>query len=68
MNEKEHYINFDEYVKSLSGVYSPEELDEMLDICHVEMKKSNVDWHEYVTYKRVNAHPDPEGAKMGRPI
>lgn len=68
MNEKEQYINFDEYIKSLKGEYSPEELNEMLDIFHDEIQKGNVDWREYVTYKRVDIHPDPEGVKMGRPI
>lgn len=68
MNEKEQYINFDEYIKSLKGEYSPEELNEMLDIFHDEIQKGNVGWREYVTYKRVDIHPDPEGAKMGRPI
>ena len=68
MNEKEQYINFDEYIKSLKGEYSPEERNEMLDIFHDEIQKGNVDWREYVTYKRVDIHPDPEDAKMGRPI
>ena len=68
MNEKEQYINFDEYIKSLKGEYSPEEWNEMLDIFHDEIRKGNVDWREYVTDKRVDIHPDPEGAKMGRPI
>ena len=62
------YLNFDEYIKSLDGEYSQEELDEMLEIGNEEMRQSNVDWREYVTYKRIDVHPDPEGAKMGRPI
>lgn len=62
------YINFDDYIKSLDGEYNQEELDEMLEIGNEEMRQSNVDWREYVTYKRIDVHPDPEGAKMGRPI
>ena len=62
------YLNFDEYIKSLDGEYSQEELDEMLEIGNEEMRQGNVDWREYVTYKRIDVHPDPEGAKMGRPI
>lgn len=68
MNEKEQYIYFDEYIKSLKGEYSQEELDEMRDMYHEAMQKGNVDWSEYATYKRIDIHPDPEGAKMGRPI
>lgn len=60
--------DFDEYIQSLAGEYSQEELDEMLEIGHEEILKGNVDWREYVTYKRLDVHPDPEGAKMGRPI
>ena len=62
------YFYFDEYIKSLDGEYSQEELDEMSEIGNEEMRQSNVDWREYVTYKRIDVHPDPEGAKMGRPI
>jgi hypothetical protein len=62
------YLNFDEYIKSLDGEYSKEELDEMREIYHEEVRKGNVDWREYVTYKRLDVHPNPEEAKMGRPI
>lgn len=65
---KEGYLDFDEYIKSLVGEYSQEELDEISEICHEEMRKGNVDWREYMTYTRLDVHPDPEGAKMGRPI
>ena len=65
---KEGYLDFDEYIKSLDGEYSQEELDEMREIYHKEMRKSNVDWRENVTYKRIDAHPDPDAAKMGRPL
>lgn len=62
------YLDFDEYIRSLDREYSHEELDEMKELYHEEMRKGNVDWREYVTYKRIYVHPDPEGAKMGRPI
>ena len=65
---KQLYINFDEYINSLDGEYSQEELNEMSEIAHEVMKNGDVDWREYVTYTRLDAHPDPEGAKMGRPI
>ena len=65
---KEEYLDFDKYIKSLDGEYSQEELDEMKEICHEVMRKGNVDWRKYVTYQRIDVHPDPEAAKMGRPI
>ena len=65
---KEEYLDFDKYIKSLDGEYSQEELDEMREIGHEEMRKGNVDWREYMIYTRLDVHPDPEGAKMGRPI
>lgn len=65
---KERNMGFDEYLKSLEGDYCQEELDEMKEIAHDIMRKGNVDWREYVTYTRLEVHPDPEGAKMGRPI
>ena len=60
--------DFDEYIKSLSGDYCQKELDEMKEIAHEVMRKDDVDWREYMTYTRIDVHPDPEGAKMGRPI
>ena len=65
---KEKYSDFDEYIKSLEGEYSQEELDEMKEMAHEEVRKDKVDWREYVTYTRIDVHPDSEGAKMGRPI
>ena len=65
---KEGYLDFVEYVKSLAGEYSQEELDEMKEICHEEMQRNTVDWREYMTYTRLDVHPDSEGAKMGRAI
>lgn len=68
MAQKEGYLDFDDYIKSLSGEYSQEELDEMKKMAHEMMRSGKVDWREYVTYTRLDVHPDPEGAKMGRPI
>lgn len=62
------YEDFDEYIKTLEGTYSQEELNEMKEIANEEMQKGNVDWREYVTYTRIDVHPDPEGSKMGRAI
>lgn len=59
---------FDDYIKSLDGEYCQEELDEMKELCHEVMRKENVDWRDFVSYNRIDVHPDPEGAKMGRPI
>ena len=68
MADKSIPLDLDEYIKSLEGEYSREELDEMKEICYEEIRKGNVDWLEYMTYKRLDVHPDPEKAKMGRPI
>lgn len=68
MKEKERYSDFDVYKKNLDGEYCQEELDEMKEIAHEVMRRGKVDWREYVTYTRLDVHPDPEGAKMGRPI
>ena len=65
---KERYSDFEDYIKSFSGEYCQEELEEMKEMAHEVMRKGNVDWREYVTYTRLDVHPDPEGAKMGRPI
>ena len=65
---KERYSDFEDYINSLSGEYSQEELDEMKEMAHEVMRRGKVDWREYVTYTRLDVHPYPEGAKMGRPI
>lgn len=65
MNEK---MDFEEYIQSLAGEYSQEELDEMKEIGHEVIRRGKEDWREYMTYTRLDVHPDPEGAKMGRPI
>lgn len=60
--------SFDEYVNNKYQGLCPNEKEEMLEICHEAMLESDVNWHEYETYTIVDVHPDPEGAKMGRPI
>ena len=61
-------MNFEDYIQSLAGEYSQEELDEMKEIGLEVIRRGKVDWREYLTYARLDVHPDPEGAKMGRPI
>ena len=68
MAKKQTYLEFDEYIQSLDGEYCQEELDEMKEIAHEEMRRGKVNWREYVTYTRLDVHPDSEGAKIGRPI
>ena len=54
--------------KNIEGELTMEEVDELLDRYYDEKKKQKASWKEYETYTRVDVHPDPEGAKMGRPI
>ena len=69
MDKEGRYIEgLDDYIKSLNGEYSKEELTEMMEISHDVMQKCKADWHEFATYTRIDVHPDPEGSKMGRPI
>ena len=68
MAKEQTYLDFDDYLKSLEGEYCQEELDEMKEMAHEVMRRGKVDWREYETYTRVDVYPDPEGAKMGRPI
>ncbi len=68
MAKKQTYLDFDEYIQSLDREYCQEELDEMKEIAHEVMQRGKADWREYMTYTRVDVHPDPEGAKNGRPI
>lgn len=58
----------DDYINSLDGEYSQEELKEMMEISHDVMQKCKGDWREFVTYTRIDVHPDHEGCKMRRPI
>ena len=79
---EEGYLNFDEYmnndkeirtsvptnvVDDMLGEVGSDEVEEMKEIFH-EVIQEGVDWREYTTYKQIDVHPDPEGAKMGRPI
>ena len=69
MDKEGRYIEgLDEYIKSLNGEYSKEELTEMMEISRDVMQKRKADWHEFATYTRIDVHPDPEESKMGRPI
>ena len=54
--------------KNIEGELTMEEVDELLDRYYDEKKKQKASWKEYETYTRVDVHPDPERAKMGRPI
>ena len=54
--------------KNIEGELTMEEVDELLDKYYDEKRKQKATWKEYETYTRVDVHPDPEGAKMGRPI
>ena len=66
---KNGYLDFDEYIKEQQklGEVGPNEIKEMKEMFR-EVIQNREDWRDYTTYKRVDVHPDPEGAKMGRPI
>ena len=66
---KNGYLDVDEYIKRQQelGEVSSAEVEELKEMFH-EVIQNEEDWHDYTTYKRVDVHPDPEGAKMGRPI
>lgn len=68
-NIKQQYQEFDEYIKKQQklGEVGSDEVEEMKEIFH-ELIQKGVDWREFTTYTRIDVHPDPEGAKMGRPI
>ena len=63
------YLYFDEYIKRQLelGEVGTTEVEEMKEMLH-EVIRHREDWRDYTTYKRVDVHPEPEGAKMGRPI
>ena len=44
------------------------EMEEVMGIINEEIQNGNKDWQSYFTYTKVDVLPDPEGAKMGRPI
>lgn len=66
--ERQNIEGLDEYIKSLDGEYSQEELIEMMEISHDVMQKCKADWHDFATCTRIDVHLDSEGSKMGRPI
>ena len=103
MNEKQNYINFDEYIKAsephkreraeawrvaiglqavdglqvsdylielakknIEGELTIDEVRELIKKHYEEKRK--IKRMDYETYTRIDIHPDPEGAKMGRQI
>lgn len=103
MNEKQNYINFDEYIKAsephkreraeawrvaigLQAVDGLQVSDYLIELAKKNIKgkltidevrelikkhyeeKRKIKRMDYETYTRIDVHPDPEGAKMGRPI
>lgn len=105
MENKEPYINFDEYLKAsephkrekaeawkvaiglqavdglnvsdyllqlaqrnIEGELSMDEVNRLLNEYYEERHKQKGKGKEVETYTKIDAHPDPEGSKMGRPI
>ena len=79
-NDKELYLNFDEYIRQ-----GEPQKKERAEAWHVAIGLQAVDglkvsdyllelarrrdtWREYETYTKIDVHPDPEGSKRGRPI
>ena len=54
--------------KNIEGELTMEEVTDLLDKYYKEKKARKAAWQEYETYTRIDVQPDPEGAKMGRPI
>jgi hypothetical protein len=54
--------------KNIEGEISMEEVDKLLDEYYEEKHRIRDTWREYETYTKIDAHPDPEGSKRGRPI
>lgn len=54
--------------RNIEGELSMDEVDKLLNEYYEEKHKEKDKWKEYETYTRIDVHPDPEGAKMGRPI
>ena len=54
--------------KNIEGELTSKEVNELLKKYYDEKKKLKAAWKEYETYTRIDVHPDPEGAKNGRPI
>lgn len=54
--------------RNIEGELSMAEVNKLLNEYYEEKHREKDKWKEYVTYTRHDVHPDPEGAKMGRPI
>ena len=54
--------------RNIEGELSMGEVDKLLNEYYEEKHREKDKWKEYETYTRIDVHPDPEGAKMGRPI
>ena len=54
--------------RNIEGEISMEEVDKLLDKYYEEKHRIRGTWSEYVTYTKIDVHPDPEGSKRGRPI
>lgn len=54
--------------RNIEGEISMEEVDKLLDEYYEEKHRIRDTWSEYETYTKIDAHPDPEGSKRGRPI
>lgn len=54
--------------RNIEGELSMDEVDKLLNEYYEEKHREKDKWKEYETYTRIDVHPDPEGAKMGRPI
>ena len=52
--------------KNIEGELTIDEVRELINRHYEEKRK--VKRMDYETYTRIDIHPDPEGAKMGRPI
>lgn len=52
--------------KNIEGELTIDEVRELIKKHYEEKRK--VKRMDYETYTRIDVHPDPEGAKMGRPI
>ncbi len=52
--------------KNIEGELTIDEVRELIKKHYEEKRK--IKRMDYETYTRIDVHPDPEGAKMGRPI
>lgn len=54
--------------RNIEGELSMAEVNKLLNEYYEEKHREKDKWKEYETYTRIDVHPDPEGAKMGRQI